>query len=443
MGSPSVLIEGVSFITHILKKGIDKENLRQHHFDNNKNNNNQSQAVMERFQGPMNPCFLGEHLDLEWLQQGIFNKESSRFEDAEEIFLTPNLEDKMPFLEMLQSVETPPLLPFKEPNFQTLLRLQHIKKPWEIYQPFMPEMETQIQPLELESCVTHDLHSPVKSETKDLQIPHSTSCLEGVSSDSNQEQPNSVDTNCCIEGNSHQRQHTQTTRPKHTHFLKSPPMTREKRKRKRTKPIKNKEEVESQRMTHIAVERNRRRQMNDHLNSLRSLMPPSYVQRGDQASIIGGAIDFVKELEQLLQSLEAKKKMKRNSQEDGESSTFDSVMGVNSLDNLFESCQQCRTRNLDEEMKAENKSEAAEIQVTVIQNHVNLKIQCQKKHGQLLKAIVALEDLRVTVLHLNITSSQSTVLYSFNLKIEENCKMVSADEIAAAVNQIFNLINGS
>lgn len=51
------------------------------------------------------------------------------------------------------------------------------------------------------------------------------------------------------------------------------------RKRRRTKPLKNKEEMESQRMTHIAVERNRRRQMNDYLALLRSLMPPSYSQR--------------------------------------------------------------------------------------------------------------------------------------------------------------------
>ncbi|RWW81458.1 hypothetical protein BHE74_00010132 [Ensete ventricosum] len=35
------------------------------------------------------------------------------------------------------------------------------------------------------------------------------------------------------------------------------------RKRRRAKSVKNREEVESQRMTHIAVERNRRRQMND------------------------------------------------------------------------------------------------------------------------------------------------------------------------------------
>lgn len=51
------------------------------------------------------------------------------------------------------------------------------------------------------------------------------------------------------------------------------------RKRRRTKSNKNKEEMENQRMTHIAVERNRRRQMNDYLAALRSMMPPSYAQR--------------------------------------------------------------------------------------------------------------------------------------------------------------------
>ncbi|KAJ0525333.1 putative transcription factor bHLH family [Helianthus annuus] len=51
------------------------------------------------------------------------------------------------------------------------------------------------------------------------------------------------------------------------------------RKRRRTKSGKNKEELENQRMTHITVERNRRKQMNQYLAVIRSLMPSSYVQR--------------------------------------------------------------------------------------------------------------------------------------------------------------------
>ncbi|KAG2307464.1 hypothetical protein Bca4012_083519 [Brassica carinata] len=60
-------------------------------------------------------------------------------------------------------------------------------------------------------------------------------------------------------------------------------MTKEvKSKRKRARTSNTSEEVESQLMTHIAVERNRRsknKQMNEHLRILRSLMPGSYVQR--------------------------------------------------------------------------------------------------------------------------------------------------------------------
>ncbi|KAB2598745.1 transcription factor SPEECHLESS-like [Pyrus ussuriensis x Pyrus communis] len=64
------------------------------------------------------------------------------------------------------------------------------------------------------------------------------------------------------------------------------------------------------RMSHTTVERNRRKQMNDHLTVLRSLMPCFYVKRGDQASIIGGVVDYINELQQVLQSLEAKKQRK-------------------------------------------------------------------------------------------------------------------------------------
>ncbi|GMI98492.1 MYC-type transcription factor 67 [Hibiscus trionum] len=346
---------------------------------------------MEKLQGTINPYFLGEHLELECLEQGFVNSERLCLGEEEE-------EERMPFLQMLQSVESPQHFAFREPDFQTLLRLQHLKKPWELNNnPFVPEMETQIQALELESCVTHEillgLHSPVKSE-------------------SNQDQPNSATADNNL-GSSPLK-----------NLTKSPPVTRERRKRKRTKATKNKEEVESQRMTHIAVERNRRRQMNDYLTSLRSLMPPYYIQRGDQASIIGGAIDFVKELEQLLQSLEVQKRM-RNFEESN--SISDNSVSKSAMEPDY-----------GEEIKAESKSGAAEVEVNVIHNHVNLKIQCPRRAGQLVQAIVTLESLGLTVLHLNITTSQASVLYSFNLKMEDDSELRSADEIAAAVHQIFS-----
>lgn len=68
------------------------------------------------------------------------------------------------------------------------------------------------------------------------------------------------------------------------------------RKRRRTKGIKNKEEVESQRMVHIAVERNRRKQMNEYLAVLRSLMPSSYVPRVKMRTLLPPLIPYARSI---------------------------------------------------------------------------------------------------------------------------------------------------
>jgi len=61
--------------------------------------------------------------------------------------------------------------------------------------------------------------------------------------------------------------------------MNNPQVVQRKKRRRKPRVCKNKEEAETQRITHITVERNRRKQMNEHLAVLRSLMPESYVQR--------------------------------------------------------------------------------------------------------------------------------------------------------------------
>ncbi|CAM8969869.1 unnamed protein product [Rhodiola kirilowii] len=192
---------------------------------------------------------------------------------------------------------------------------------------------------------------------------------------------------------------------------------KEKRKRKCTKLAKSKTEVESQRMSHIAVERNRRRQMNEHLSTLRSIMPPSYIHKGDQASIISDSIKYVKELEQLLQSLQSHKAMWKEKLQEA----VDAEQGVSVNPVLAASSSW---------------GDAAEVRV--IDSHANVKLECELRPGMLVKAIAGLEEMKLSVLHLNITSSSSAFFLSFNLKIEEDCKVRSADEIAGAVHHVFN-----
>ncbi|KAJ6841234.1 transcription factor bHLH96-like [Iris pallida] len=213
------------------------------------------------------------------------------------------------------------------------------------------------------------------------------------------------------------------------------------KKRRRTKSCKNEEEVENQRRTHIAVERNRRKLMNDYLTVLRSLMPPSYVQRGDQASIVGGAINFVKELEQLLQSLEARRRHKLTPINPSGSSSSSSAGPFSDFFTFpqYSTSAQCRNTtstagtNAANETVAKNHSAVADIEVTMVESHANLKVLTKQRPKQLLKMVLVLQGLRLTTLHLNVTTVDQMVLYSFSLKVEEDCHLTSVDDIATAV----------
>uniref|UniRef100_A0A7N1A2F4 BHLH domain-containing protein n=2 Tax=Kalanchoe fedtschenkoi TaxID=63787 RepID=A0A7N1A2F4_KALFE len=240
-----------------------------------------------------------------------------------------------------------------------------------------------------------------------------------------------------------------------------------KNKRKRGRAVKTTEEVESQRMTHIAVERNRRKQMNEHLRVLRSLMPGSYVQRGDQASIIGGSIEFVRELEQLLQCLESQKRRRLYGDNPSNSNPATrqiggGVMGdattvtglvqqqqqhpmmfppPNCLSNVPGDHQTGFDAAVDQEEEiAENKSCLADVEVKVLGFDAMIKILSRRRPGQLIRTIAALEDLKLVIMHTNITTIEQTVLYSFNVKVSSETRY-SAEDIASSVQQIFSFIH--
>ncbi|KAL2349032.1 hypothetical protein Fmac_003032 [Flemingia macrophylla] len=222
-----------------------------------------------------------------------------------------------------------------------------------------------------------------------------------------------------------------------------------KNKRKRPRTVKTSEEVESQRMTHIAVERNRRKQMNEHLRVLRSLMPGSYVQRGDQASIIGGAIEFVRELEQLLQCLESQKRRRllgeAQTRQVGDPSLGPQQQQPPFFPPLPIPNEQMKLVELEtglREETAESKSCLADVEVKLLGFDAMIKILSRRRPGQLIKTIAALEDLQLIILHTNITTIEQTVLYSFNVKVASDSRF-TAEDIASSVQQIFNFIHAN
>ncbi|WZZ80817.1 hypothetical protein YC2023_101389 [Brassica napus] len=235
--------------------------------------------------------------------------------------------------------------------------------------------------------------------------------------------------------------------------MESPPPLQQRRKRRRTRSNKNVEEIENQRMTHIAVERNRRKQMNEYLAVLRSLMPSSYAQRylvlasfevssdqkdkthfdgqGDQASIVGGAINYVKKLEHILQSMEPN----RTTTIPHEANTSTSSL-VDPFSDFF-SFPQYSTKSSS---ITEGSSSPAEIEVTVAEGHANIKIMAKKKPKQLLKLVASIQSLRLALLHLNVTTLDNSILYSISVKVEEGSQLTTVDDIATALNKIMRRI---
>ncbi|KAK1438427.1 hypothetical protein QVD17_04236 [Tagetes erecta] len=214
-------------------------------------------------------------------------------------------------------------------------------------------------------------------------------------------------------------------------------VVQKKKRRRKPRVCKNKEEAETQRMTHIAVERNRRKQMNEHLAVMRSLMPETYVQRGDQASIVGGAIEFVKELEHLLQSLEAKKIILSQQQEEDDDSGHDCKLTKLSSSSSagppfsqFFSYPQYTCSQIPNKYTSKGKASIADIEVTLIETHANIRILSRKRLTQLSKMVACFQTLHLSVLHLNVTTLDPLVLYSISVKVEEGCRLNSADEIA-------------
>lgn len=153
--------------------------------------------------------------------------------------------------------------------------------------------------------------------------------------------------------------------------------------------------------------------------------------QGDQASIIGGAINFVKELEQRMHFLDARK--------EGEGKKFDSEHaggGANMPFSEFFSFPQyssttsggggCGDNNsaaaaigIGEQQVGEVQSQCgiADIEVTMVESHANLKIRSKKRPKQLLKMVSGLHNMHLTILHLNVTTTGEIVLYSLSVKV--------------------------
>ncbi|CAN4112750.1 unnamed protein product [Withania somnifera] len=168
--------------------------------------------------------------------------------------------------------------------------------------------------------------------------------------------------------------------------------------------------------------------MNENLKVLRSLTPCFYIKRGDQASIIAGVIEFIKELHLVLQSLEAKKRRKSLRPSPGPS--------PRPLQ-LSPTPQSPFTHNNLKELGACCKSPVADVEAKISGSNVMVRTISKRIPGQVVKIINVLEKLSLEILHLNISTMLDTVLHSFVIKIGLECQL-SVEELTVEVQKSFS-----
>ncbi|CAL1385133.1 unnamed protein product [Linum trigynum] len=200
----------------------------------------------------------------------------------------------------------------------------------------------------------------------------------------------------------------------------------------------------------LQAERRRRNRLNGRLYDLRALVP--MISDLKKASIIGDAIEFVKELKR--QAKELEEELEANSDDDEMSRRNNSCHNNNNNNNNISSSslgaqdgtseagdvgipslvnvvgnQDWETSNCNE--KGQQHQQQMEVQVEVAQidgNGFFVKVFCEHRPGGIVRLLEALDSLGLEVTNANVTSCKSLVSNVFRVQ-KKDSEMVQADYV--------------
>ncbi|PWA57685.1 hypothetical protein CTI12_AA405620 [Artemisia annua] len=190
-------------------------------------------------------------------------------------------------------------------------------------------------------------------------------------------------------------------------------------------------------MSHIAVERNRRRQMNEHLKVLRSMTPCFYIKRvGFYHGIVCPSLCQLA-LAYKSVFLKPETASPRVRQDPSNSQVLASYGSeTNTIAIIRRSTGD--QASIIGELGASCNSPVADVEAKISGSNVILRTVSRRIPGQVVKIVSLLEKLSLEILHLNISSMEDTVLYSFVIKIGLECPL-SVEELAVEVQKSFSL----
>ncbi|KAL4574062.1 hypothetical protein LXL04_020884 [Taraxacum kok-saghyz] len=173
--------------------------------------------------------------------------------------------------------------------------------------------------------------------------------------------------------------------------------------------IKTKEEYNSK---NLVTERNRRKRIKDGLYTLRALVPR--ISKMDKASIVGDAVEYIKELEKNVKQLQ--QEVKELQQQDSKANDADvEVCKPKRAYSQTYSKPNSRVSNVSDLKKTEVQVEVHEIGA---RNFI-LKLICNHKRDGFVRIMEIIDSLGVQVIDINVTTCNGCVLNVLNLEAKD------------------------
>lgn len=173
----------------------------------------------------------------------------------------------------------------------------------------------------------------------------------------------------------------------------------------------------------LVAERKRRKKLNERLYSLRALVPK--ITKMDRASILGDAIEYVKELQQQVKALQDEL-LEVKEEEVHPAGALAALQEGGGVDgNAFPSDEARllvagRGEDAALERKADDLTQPMQVEVSKVDGQTfTLRIFCEKRPGVFVKLMQALDVLGLDILHANITTFRGLVLNVFNAEIKD------------------------